>query len=368
MSEESSYRKLTSVLIHVLVWAVFGLFFYYQAFFSDVDLTYHFWVKQSVALISLVVAFYLNSNFLVPRFLFRRKTILYILATAMLILVIAVINKATERQLIILELSESPHLRRLQAPGFMRPADPFDARNGIRIGTRDIFILVISALVVGISTAITVIQKWQKDNQHREELEKDKVSSELSLLKAQINPHFFFNTLNNIYALTTLDPKLAGEAIHQLSKMMRYLLYDTQAGDTMLGQEIAFVKNYISLMQLRLTNVVTITFDTPERIQDLKIAPMIFLPFVENAFKHGVSTTKKSYINVSISQKGKEVDLVVSNSIIKDNSVSLDTSNGIGLTNTQRRLDLLYPGRYKLDIVETNSGSQYNVHLVLDLS
>jgi sensor histidine kinase YesM len=223
-------------------------------------------------------------------------------------------------------------------------------------------------LVLGISTSVTVIQKWQKDKQEREELEKDKVTSELSFLKAQINPHFFFNTLNNIYALTVVDAEVAGKAIHQLSRMMRYLLYDTQQGHTMLSQEIAFVKDYISLMQLRLTDVVKVNIDTPANLQDMPLAPMIFLPFVENAFKHGVSATQQSHIDIIIFQKGKVLDLTVKNSIIKDNSVSLDTNSGIGLVNTRRRLDLLYPGKYKLNISELNAANEYTVHLVLDLS
>ena len=242
------------------------------------------------------------------------------------------------------------------------PGIPVIARMGA------LFTIIITALVIGISTTITAIQKWQKDNQERKELEKDKVTSELSFLKAQINPHFFFNTLNNIYVLTEVDPEVAGEAIHQLSKMMRYLLYDTQQGDTMLSQEIAFVKNYISLMKLRLTDVVKINIDIPANLQDMPLAPMIFLPFVENAFKHGVSATQQSHIDIIILQKDKVLDLTVKNSIMKDNSVSLDTNSGIGLVNTRRRLDLLYPGKYKLDISELNAGNEYTVHLVLDLS
>ena len=221
--------------------------------------------------------------------------------------------------------------------------------------------------MIGISTAITAIQKWQKDNQERKELEKEKVTSELSFLKAQINPHFFFNTLNNIYVLTAEDPKVAGEAIHQLSKMMRYLLYDTQQGKNMLSQEIAFVKNYIHLMKLRMTDVVRINIDTPVHLQDMPLAPMILLPFVENAFKHGVSATQQSYVDIIIMQKEKVLDITVNNSIMKDNSLSLDSNSGIGLVNTRRRLDLLYPGRYKLDINTTNA-TAYSVHLILDLS
>jgi two-component system, LytTR family, sensor kinase len=121
-------------------------------------------------------------------------------------------------------------------------------------------------------------------------------------------------------------------------------------------------------MKLRLTDVVRINIDIPDNLRDMPLAPMIFLPFVENAFKHGVSATQQSYINITIFQKDKVLDLTVNNSIMKVNKVSLDISSGIGLANTRRRLDLLYPGRYKLDISEPNAASEYTVHLVLDLS
>src|SRR5580698_6267334 len=143
-------------------------------------------------------------------------------------------------------------------------------------------------------------------------------SSELSFLKAQINPHFFFNTLNNIYALTLVNADTSRKAIHQLSRMMRYVLYDTQNSTTLLSQEVAFIKDYISLMQLRLTDVVKIDFKSPGALKDLAIAPMIFLPFIENAFKHGVSATQPSNINIAVKQNNNTIELEVVNTIIKE--------------------------------------------------
>ena len=231
-------------------------------------------------------------------------------------------------------------------------------------------ILLFFSVYIIISTLLKLSKSWFLVSGLQKELlekEKQKTEVELKALKAQINPHFFFNTLNNIYVLTAEDPKVAGEAIHQLSKMMRYLLYDTQQGKNMLSQEIAFVKNYIHLMKLRMTDVVRINIDTPVHLQDMPLAPMILLPFVENAFKHGVSATQQSYVDIIIMQKEKVLDITVNNSIMKDNSLSLDSNSGIGLVNTRRRLDLLYPGRYKLDISTTNA-TAYSVHLILDLS
>jgi two-component system LytT family sensor kinase len=369
VQEQRSYNKLNSVAIHIMVWAVFGLYFYRQLFFSDAAIPYQYWIKQTVTLCLLVTAFYLNSSVLVPRFLLKNYTAFYFVLIIGIVVMIAFINRWVENVFPPYQFADAEFYKRSQssAMGPMRPRHPPGRETGYRLRPGDLFTIIISGLVLGISTSITALQKWQKDNQERKELEKDRVSTELSLLKAQISPHFFFNTLNNIYVLTGIDPKVAGEAIHQLSKMMRYLLYDTQQGHNMLSQEIAFVKNYISLMKLRLTDVVKININIPGNLEDMPLAPMIFLPFVENAFKHGVSATKQSYIDIIISQKDKLLELTVNNSIIKDNSLSLDINSGIGLVNTRRRLELLYPGRYKLDISDRNA-SGYTVHLVLDLS
>lgn len=354
-----SNGKLIIILAHVLIWVVFGIaMFFYHPLFSDIDIPLQAWITQSLTLGLLIIAFYINATVLVPKFLLNNRAVYYFVIVAVIVAIIVFIIGLADEVLYsrhpferAIEILKAPRLKPDRGRHIERPT------------------IILTALVLGIGTSVAVIQKWQKDKQRREELEKEKVTSELSFLKAQINPHFFFNTLNNIYALTSVDAALAGKAIHQLSRMMRYLLDGTQQGHTMLSQEIAFVKDYISLMQLRVTDTVMLHVDTPQNLEDMPLlAPMIFLPFVENAFKHGISATQPSYINIIILQKGKQLDLTVKNSIIKDNSVSLDTNSGIGLVNTKRRLDLLYPGKYKLDINEMNANNEYTVHLMLDLS
>jgi len=353
---QRSKSKLITILIHVLVWTVFGLviFFRHPVFFGT-DISYQLWITQTVTLSLLVIAFYFNSSILVPRFLLRNHTVYYFLIIIAIVVAIVFMNAWVETAL--------PKTSPGNADDLFRPR-LHQAPLGRRINT---LTMIISALVLVIGTSISLIQKLQKDKQEREALEKDKATSELSYLKAQINPHFFFNTLNNIYALTKIDAEEAGKAVHQLSRMMRYLLYETQQGETRLSQELAFVKDYISLMQLRLTDAVKIVIDAPAHLMDMPMAPMILLPFVENAFKHGVSATHQSYIHIDLQQRGNLLDLTVKNSIMKDNSVRLDTNSGIGLVNTRRRLDLLYPGKHKLDICELNTGNEYTVHLILDL-
>lgn len=357
MNLARSNGKLVIILAHVLIWAVFGIaIFFYHPLFSGIDIPLQAWITQSITLGLLIIAFYINAAFLVPRFLLKNHAAYYfVMVIALVATIVFIIGWAD---------ALDPHQPFKQVADFVKaPRLKPNRSSHIERPT-----IILTALVLGIGTSIAVIQKWQKDKQMREELEKEKVTSELSFLKAQINPHFFFNTLNNIYALTTVDGALAGKAIHQLSRMMRYFLDGTQPGHTMLSQEIAFVKDYISLMQLRVTDVVMVSIDTPTHLIDMPLAPMIFLPFVENAFKHGVTATQSSHINIIILQKGKMLDLTVKNSIIKGKSVSLDTNSGIGLANTKRRLDLLYPGKYTLDINEMNVNSEYTVHLILDLS
>jgi two-component system, LytTR family, sensor kinase len=358
MSLKSKSTTIT-ILIHVLIWAVlvFALLLY-QPLTWNIILPYQFWVKQALVIVVLVVAFYVNSIVLVPVYLLKNRTGMYFLIIIGLIIAIYFLNNLFDSALNMHQLMDAATHKH------NRPPKQGGGKNHIF----DFVIVFIMALVLGISTSITAIQKWQADIRLRETLEQDKISSELSFLKAQINPHFFFNTLNNIYALTHINAETSRKAIHQLSRMMRYVLYDTQHGTALLSQEIAFIKDYISLMELRLTDKVTVTFNSPAAINDMTVAPMIFLPFVENAFKHGISATLPSEILISVEQNAEMLELRVENSIYKDANPNLEENKGIGLTNTLRRLDLLYAGKYKLDINEDPEANTYKVHLTLNLS
>ena len=352
-----SKSKLITIVIHILIWGVFGLMYFFQPLSWSIAVPCQLWIKQSIILGLMVIAFYLNSFVLVPRFLLKNQSSIYFLIVVGIVTIIVVLNIYVDDWLNIHQLMDA---------AFHKKGPP--RHRGGRDHSWDFAIIATSALVLGISTSITTIQKWQKDRQVHQELEQDRVSSELSFLKAQINPHFFFNTLNNIYALTHVNAEISRKAIHQLSRMMRYVLYDTQNSTTLLSQEIAFIKDYISLMELRLTDVVKIEFTAPAALKDTAIAPMIFLPFVENAFKHGVSATQPSHISITVSQNDTSVELNVVNTIIKEQSNNLEEGSGIGLNNTKRRLDLLYPSKHTLIINESTTENIYLVHLTLNLS
>jgi two-component system LytT family sensor kinase len=351
-----SKSKLITIIIHILIWGVFGLIYFFQPLSWNIIVPYQLWIKQFIILGLLVITYYSNAFILVPKFLLKNRTGIYLLIIIGSASIIVLLNSYIDNWLNIDQLIHTA----------VHKVGPPPKHHGGH--DWDIFIITITALVVGISTSVTAIQKWQYDKQKHQEMEQDKISSELSFLKAQINPHFFFNTLNNIYALTLVNADTSRKAIHQLSRMMRYVLYDTQNSTTQLSQEIAFIKDYISLMQLRLTDVVKIDFSSPAALKDLAIAPMIFLPFIENAFKHGVSATQASYINIAVRQNNNTIELEVVNTIIKEQSNNLEEASGIGLNNTRRRLDLLYPGKHILTIGENIAENIYSVHLTLDLS
>ena len=349
-------RRYLTPLIHVLMWGLFGLtFLLFQPLTGRLTMPPQFWLKQGLMFSVWVATFYLTARVLVPRLLFQGRTMWFVLSLVAITATVLLFNKFLEHSLNLPELMNEAFQAAVGRPRMGRSRPRIDTMG-----------LLTTMFVLGISTCITVVQKWQKDAQIRQQLEQQRVSSELSVLKAQINPHFFFNTLNNIYALTLLDGEQARTAIHRLSRMMRYVLYDTAGGMTLLSQEIAFVQDYITLMQLRLDDRVSVIFERPDPVHDVPVAPMLLLPFLENAFKHGVAATKASRIYVAIRQPQADlVELEVRNSRLPQPSIDLAGSNGIGLANTRRRLDLLYPGRFQLVVDDRTPANEFVVYLTL---
>ena len=201
------------------------------------------------------------------------------------------------------------------------------------------------AIFAGGSTALALARKWVTADQMLKESEAARAQSELKNLRSQINPHFLLNTLNNIYALTAIDQSRAQDAIQQLSKMLRHLLYDNQEREVSLTDEIQFIENYINLMKIRLSQNVDVTFHRQVALPGIKVAPLIFISLIENAFKHGVSPTEPSFIHVSITATEHEITCQIENSN-HPKSINDRSGHGIGLNQVQRRLDLAYPGRY----------------------
>ena len=221
-------------------------------------------------------------------------------------------------------------------------------------------------IFAGGSTALALARKWVTAEQKLRESETARIQSELKNLRSQINPHFLLNTLNNIYALTAIDQTRAQNAIQQLSKMLRHLLYDNQEREVTLADEMQFIENYIALMKIRLSQNVEVTFHRQVALPGIKVAPLIFISLIENAFKHGVSPVEPSFVHISITATEHNITCQIENS---NHPKSRDdrSGHGIGLSQVQRRLDLSYPGCYTWEKGVNKEGNIYTstIHIQL---
>lgn len=237
-----------------------------------------------------------------------------------------------------------------------KKAEIIENHRALIFAIRDIFNMTIAAAM---ATMMRLAEKWHKSELARQEAEKERTKAELSNLRSQIKPHFLLNTLNNIYALTAFSPERAQKAIEQLSVLLRHILYENEQSEISISDEIEFISNYISLMQLRVTNNVNINFVT--NIQEdcnAMIAPMIFISLVENAFKHGISPTKPSFINISIDADNDTIKCTIMNSNFPKYADD-KSGHGIGLKQVDRRLELAYSGRYKWVKAVSEDGKTY---------
>jgi LytS/YehU family sensor histidine kinase len=221
---------------------------------------------------------------------------------------------------------------------------------------RDIISMSVTA---GLATAIKMTTQWYQSQAEQKELEKLHIESELTNLKHQLNPHFLFNTLNNIYSLISINQDNAQNAVHQLSNLIRYVLYESDSPKVPLSKDLSFTTNYIQLMSLRLPPHVQLETRIEPVSESIEIAPLLFISIVENAFKHGVSPTLPSRILIRISVKNdEELECHVENS----NFPKTDTDksgSGIGLNNLRKRLELLYPSDFDLTFRD-NDGTYFS--------
>lgn len=229
------------------------------------------------------------------------------------------------------------------------------------------YYFLISFFIAGSSTIFKIIGDWARQLREQQELQTQTMQSELRFLKSQINPHFLFNTLNNLYALTLKKDDKAPEIVIKLSEMMRYMLYECNERRVLLQKEVNYIRNYLDLEKLRQGKNVDISFSVEGEAGEQQIAPLMFIPFLENSFKHGLNNhISKGFVNIKMKIKNREVDFFIENSKPDTPPVqSPRRSGGIGLVNVKRRLDLLYPRQYELQIDDTPKS--YAVTLKLDL-
>ena len=217
------------------------------------------------------------------------------------------------------------------------------------VGEHDVLSIVVLLLMFGANLGTKYYFRSRRDQRKLEDLEKQNLEQQLEYLKYQINPHFFMNTLNNIHALVDIDPSKAQETIRELSKMMRFVLYEGDKSGVPLTKEFEFIRNYTKLMQLRYSDKVKITIDVPEEAPDVTIPPLMLISFIENAFKHGISYQHDSFIDIKL-----EISNSASNLLFTCRNSKAEKPNqekgGVGLANVKKRLDLLYDKSYTLDI------------------
>ena len=220
-------------------------------------------------------------------------------------------------------------------------------------------------LLMGMNLGVKLYFRSQEATEALAKIEKHALERQLQYLKYQVNPHFFMNTLNNIHALVDIDPERAKASIVELSKLMRYVLYEGNNKLTSLSREVQFLRNYVQLMSMRYTGNVSISLDVPDVLPDSMLPPLLLVIFVENAFKHGISYRTKSFVEISLQPHGNRLLFSCRNSrpeIKHDENMK----GGVGLSNVRRRLDLLFPNDYTLDIKEEED--TYTVKLEIPLT
>ncbi len=340
-----------NLFVHLLLW---GVIFILPYFFMDSERIFNWrpFMRSLPEMLGFMLVFYLNYFLLIDKLLYKGKTKLFILYNLLLIVAVAFLMHYG-RGLIETLIPELKPRRRMR-------------RGGINI---QLLFLVRNStslfLMTGLSVALKMTVRWFEVDNERKELAKAKSEAELQNLKNQINPHFLLNTLNNIYALIEFDPPKAQQAVVDLSKMLRHLLYENNQTFVPLHQEATFMRNYIELMRIRLPDNVKLTTDfSYSESGNTFISPLIFISLIENAFKHGVSGDKPSFIDISLREyPGGKVEFISRNSYFPK-SGSDKSGSGIGLELVKKRLELLYPGNYQWKT--SIEGDTYVTMLLID--
>jgi two-component system, LytTR family, sensor kinase len=340
--------KKLYILLHILAWAFLFILPYYLVNFNS-ESSMSFLKGVFIRTLVYVFLFYLNFLWLIPKLLFNKKAKAYFLALGIVITLMYFVVDNGQKHF-FRQAQRDEEMRQPQSINRSPDDNKIYRRPPMQLHLYDH--LLISLLVTGFSIGLKVSGKLIETEKERKELEKEKLNSELAFLKNQVSPHFFFNTLNNIYTLIQINADDAQRSVLQLSKLMRYLLYESEQGDAKLSREIDFMNNYIDLMKLRLTSKVDLKISFPTEYKDFSLPPLLFIPFIENAFKHGVSYRERSFIDISLTVLDNELQFKSTNSIGSVNK-GPGTDSGIGLENVQKRLSLLFPGKHDLKIQQT---------------
>lgn len=316
-------------LIHIVAWGILiGVPFFFTGRETQ-EVTVESYVRSVIVPLSFMLVFYVNFFFLVKQYLFSRSGWKFFISNLLLIAAAMMLVH------LMMQMLPPPVHHRPRPDKELQDVIGFFLVNGLLYG-----------LVAGLSVAIKMTSGWYTVESERRELEKSRAEAELQNLKSQLNPHFLFNTLNNIYSLIAFSPERAQEAVHDLSRLLRYVLYESSRPFVPLEKELDFIRNYVELMRIRLPGNVELKTEISTVTPDAQIAPLLFISLIENAFKHGVSNNKLSYIHLDIHQSGDLVVCILRNSYFPKDAEQDKSGSGIGLRNLKKRLELLYPNRH----------------------
>lgn len=344
MREIITRQRATTFLAHLLCISILFILPEVMASISNPGRTIKLWTLSKTVL--FIGVFYLNYYWIIEKSLNSSKRFIRLIGYNLIVIVISL-------GLCYLiwrfkgYLGGRPPLRHYQSP-----SEWMYLAKSVGILSRDLVMLI---LVIGFATALRLGDEWLKLDRRRKDLLSSQRDEELKNLKSQLNPHFLFNTLNSIYALIAISSQKAQGAVHELSRLLRYVLYDTSA-TVSFRQELGFIENYISLMRLRLNPAVRldVTLD-PGDDDNLRIAPLLFITLIENVFKHGLYTPEIP-LTISISARDGIIRCTTSNGYHPSadrSETSRQPDGGIGMMNLRRRLDLIYGKRATLDVDTT---------------
>lgn len=353
-------QKALHVLIHIIGWALLIIF---PLIFFDNSQRETISIDRLFPLILVPLFFYLNYFLFIPKLLLNNRLLIY-LGTVIISLVVAYGLNFYHSNFIIDQMNKegfsqiSPETKGRQNFG---PPKMYPGQNGkppnatdfrLSMQKRMSFTATSGILIAFLlSTIIRITQEWYKTEKQKKEIVNEKLISELSFLKSQVSPHFLFNTLNGIYSLALKKSNETPRAILKLSGLMRHMLYESERENVLLEKEIEYLENYVDLQKMRLSKESDVKFDVVGNIENKLIHPMLLIPFIENAFKHGQDRSGVR-INILIELKGAELCMKVNNKI--STSSVKDESSGIGLENVKKRLDLLYANSFSLKSRELN--------------
>ena len=341
------YWRLGENMLYTLVWvAIFLIPFMNAHLMSEHAVDFNKVIISWGKIAPYFVIFMVNTTLLAPRLLLRNRYIAYsLLLLAMIFAIFGTI--------------EIGDFQYWQGDVNLRDKASFTDLEWY-------WNVIIGVLMAGANSMIKLYYRTLETEQRMTELEKQSIENEMQYLKYQINPHFLMNTLNNIHAMIDFDTELAKHSVMELSRMLHHVLYDSSGSHTTLDKEVEFLHNYIELMRIRYIDDVRITINTPDPLtcRKVKMPPLLLIVLVENAFKHGISYHKESYIDINIAVDKGSLTCVVSNS---RHSANTTEHSGIGLNNITKRLDLLFGKNYTL-ATDTTSSNKYIVELVIPIN